>query len=123
MDQDPNADPNQPPPSTSQAQVYNQAAWTARQYSILNHSTPARERRVWTDLETEALMTYINEWPEEDNLHYAAMKRKDTTDEGLHALNGRTAEDISFRARNMKVNFLLSRSLDIHPNWYKLQLA
>lgn len=123
MDQDPNADPNQPPPSTSQAQDYNQAAWTARQYRILNHSTPARERRVWTDLETEALMTYINEWPEEDNLHYAAMKRKDTTDEGLHALNGRTAEDIRFRARNMKVNFLLSRSLDIHPNWNKVQLA
>jgi hypothetical protein len=123
MDQDPNADPNQAPPSTSQAQDYNQAAWTARQYRILNHSTPARERRVWTDLETEALMTYINEWPEEDNLHYAAMKRKDTTDEGLHALNGRTAEDIRFRARNMKVNFLLSRSLDIHPNWNKVQLA
>jgi hypothetical protein len=123
MGQDPNADPNQAPPSTAQAQDYNQAAWTARQYRILNHSTPARERRVWTDLETEALMTYINEWPEEDNLHYAAMKRKDTTDEGLHALNGRTAEDIRFRARNMKVNFLLSRSLDIHPNWNKVQLA
>ena len=123
MGQDPNADPDQAPPSTAQAQDYNQAAWTARQYRILNHSTPARERRVWTDLETEALMTYINEWPEEDNLHYAAMKRKDTTDEGLHALNGRTAEDIRFRARNMKVNFLLSRSLDIHPNWNKVQLA
>jgi hypothetical protein len=123
MSQDPNADPNQPPPSTAQAQEYHQAAWTARQYRILNHSTPARERRVWTDLETEALMTYINEWPEEDNLHYAAMKRKDTTEEGLHALNGRTAEDIRFRARNMKVNFLLSRSQDIHPNWTKVQLA
>lgn len=123
LGQDPNADPNQAPPSTAQAQDYNQAAWTARQYRILNHSTPARERRVWTDLETEALMTYINEWPEEDNLHYAAMKRKDTTDEGLHALNGRTAEDIRFRARNMKVNFLLSRSMDIHPNWNKVQLA
>ena len=123
MGQDANADPNHAPPSTSQAQDYNQAAWTARQYRILNHSQPARERRVWTDLETEALMTYINEWPEEDNLHYAAMKRKDTTDEGLHALNGRTAEDIRFRARNMKVNFLLSRSLDIHPNWNKVQLA
>ena len=123
MGQDPNADPNQAPPSTAQAQDYNQAAWTARQYRILNHSTPARERRVWTDLETEALMTYINEWPEEDNLHYAAMKRKDTTDEGLHALQGRTAEDIRFRARNMKVNFLLSRSPDIHPNWSKVQLA
>lgn len=123
MNQDPNAEPNQAPPSTAQAQDYNQAAWTARQYRILNHSTPARERRVWTDLETEALMTYINEWPEEDNLHYAAMKRKDTTEEGLHALNGRTAEDIRFRARNMKVNFLLSRSQDIHPNWAKVQLA
>lgn len=123
MGQDPDADPNQPPTSTAQAQDYNQAAWTARQYRILNHSTPARERRVWTDLETEALMTYINEWPEEDNLHYAAMKRKDSTDEGLHALDGRTAEDIRFRARNMKVNFLLSRSQDIHPNWSKVQLA
>jgi hypothetical protein len=60
-------------------------------------------------METEALMTYINEWPEEDNLHYAAMKRKD-------------AEDIRFRARNMKVNFLLSRH-DLHPNWSKVQLA
>ena len=68
-------------------------------------------------------MTYINEWPEEDNLHYAAMKRRDTTDEGLHALMSRTAEDIRFRARNMKVNFLLSRSPDMHPNWNKVQLA
>jgi hypothetical protein len=73
-------------------------------------------------METEALMTYINEWPEEDNLHYAAMKRKDETDGGHQALQGRTAEDIRFRARNMKVNFLLSRS-DLHPNWMKVQLA
>ena len=67
-------------------------------------------------------MTYINEWPEEDNLHYAAMKRKDESDEGHKALDGRTAEDIRFRARNMKVNFLLSRH-DLHPNWSKVQLA
>jgi hypothetical protein len=50
------------------------------------------------------------------------MKRKDETDEGLKALDGRTAEDIRFRARNMKVNFLLSRH-DLHPNWTKVQLA
>jgi hypothetical protein len=73
-------------------------------------------------METEALMTYINEWPEEDNLHYAAMKRKDEAEGGHQALQGRTAEDIRFRARNMKVNFLLSR-FEMHPNWMKVQLA
>jgi hypothetical protein len=121
--QDPNVDSTQAPPSTSRAQEYHQAAWTARQYRILNPSQPARERRAWTDIETEALMTYINEWPEEDNLRYAVLKSKDTTDEGLHALQTRTAEDIRFRARNMKVNFLLARSQDVHPNWNKVQLA
>lgn len=120
--QRPHPNPHIAPASTALAQEYQQAAWAARQYRILSHAKPARERRAWTDLETEALMTYINEWPEEDNLHYAAMKRKDETDEGLRALEGRTAEDIRFRARNMKVNFLLSRH-DLHPNWMKVQLA
>ena len=118
----PHPNPHIAPASTALAQEYQQAAWTARQYRILSHAKPARERRAWSDMETEALMTYINEWPEEDNLHYAAMKRKDETDEGLKALQGRTAEDIRFRARNMKVNFLLSRS-DLHNNWMKVQLA
>lgn len=119
----PNPNPNTAPASTARAQEYQQAAWTAKQYRILNNSTPARERRVWTDIETEALMTYIAEWPEEDNLHYAAMKRRDDTDEGLKALASRTAEDIRFRARNMKVNFLLGRSQDMHENWSKVQLG
>jgi hypothetical protein len=120
--QRPHPNPHIAPASTALAQEYQQAAWAARQYRILSHHKPARERRAWSDLETDALMTYINEWPEEDNLHYAAMKRKDETDEGLKALDGRTAEDIRFRARNMKVNFLLSRH-DLHPNWTKVQLA
>ena len=120
--QRPHPNPHIAPASTALAQEYQQAAWTARQYRILSHAKPARERRAWSDMETEALMTYINEWPEEDNLHYAAMKRKDESDEGHKALDGRTAEDIRFRARNMKVNFLLSRH-DLHPNWSKVQLA
>jgi hypothetical protein len=120
--QQPHPNPYLAPASTPNAQEYQQAAWTARQYRMLSHAKPARERRAWSDMETEALMTYINEWPEEDNLHYAAMKRKDEEEEGLKALKGRTAEDIRFRARNMKVNLLLARS-DLHPNWMKVQLA
>jgi hypothetical protein len=120
--QRPHPNPHIAPASTALAQEYQQAAWTARQMRTMSHLKPARERRAWSDMETEALMTYINEWPEEDNLHYAALKRKDEADEGHKALQGRTAEDIRFRARNMKVNFLLSRS-DLHPNWMKVHLA
>jgi hypothetical protein len=120
--QRPHPNPHIAPASTALAQEYQKAAWTARQIRTMSQPKPARERRAWSDMETEALMTYINEWPEEDNLHYAAMKRKDETDGGHQALQGRTAEDIRFRARNMKVNFLLSRS-DLHPNWMKVQLA
>jgi len=118
----PHPNPHIAPASTPLAQDYQLAAWNARQHRVMSHTKPARERRAWSDMETEALMTYINEWPEEENLHYAAMKRKDETENGLKALEGRTAEDIRFRARNMKVNFLLGRS-HYHSNWNKVQLA
>jgi hypothetical protein len=120
--QRPHPNPHIAPASTALAQEYQQAAWTARHMRTMSQPKPARERRAWSDMETEALMTYINEWPEEDNLHYAAMKRKDEAEGGHQALQGRTAEDIRFRARNMKVNFLLSR-FEMHPNWMKVQLA
>jgi len=120
--QRPHPNPYIAPASTPGAQEYQKAAWEARQQRTLTNPKPARERRAWSDMETEALMNYMNEWPEEDNLHYAALKRKDQTEGGHNALQGRTAEDIRFRLRNMKVNFLLSRSV-LHPNWMKVQLA
>lgn len=91
----------------SRAQEYQQATFIAKQERVLHARGPPRDRRVWTDVETEALMQYIENWDEEDNLHYVAMKRLDDSADGMNVLGSRTAEDLRFRARNVKVNLLL----------------
>lgn len=105
--------PADPPSTTSEypySQQYEQAARLAKQQRVRHHAPVARSRHAWSPEETNALMKYIQEWPEEDSLHYASIKRMDSSADGYKAFNSpteRTAEDIRFRARNMKVNMLL----------------
>ncbi|KAI5197382.1 hypothetical protein E4T39_07360 [Aureobasidium subglaciale] len=72
---------------------------------------PQRARNPWTDAEIGALLRYIRDY----GISWASIKRIDEGLDGKNALEARTAEDMRFKAREIKVKFLIGRR-DIPPN-------
>ncbi|KAI4722863.1 hypothetical protein E4T48_00905 [Aureobasidium sp. EXF-10727] len=66
---------------------------------------PQRGRRPWTDDEVGALLRLIRD----NGISFAHIKRIDET-RNPPALGNRTAEDIRFKAREMKVKYLIAES-------------
>ncbi|KAK5108968.1 hypothetical protein LTR62_007683 [Meristemomyces frigidus] len=76
-------------------------------------SKPVQVRRPWTKAEENQLSALIEEHGSE-GVSYATLKAKDAQEGGL--LHGRGAEDMRFKARNMKVTWLLAQ-LPLPDNW------
>lgn len=82
-----------------------QARIMARHTSVMAaHRKPTQVRTPWSDEEENALIRYIEQECDE-GISYATIKTLDTSSEEP-ALTRRSAEDMRFKARNMKETFL-----------------
>lgn len=88
------------PETTTQYDRWRMANLTARQ-AIPEEPKPMQYRKAWTREETTAVMDYIAT----HGAQYALIKRYDEGSGG-NLLQRRGAEDIRFKARNLKVDFL-----------------
>ena len=92
-----------PPPATQFERVKNQAKMNRITHA---QSRPPQQRRNWTPEEEGYLVTLIEENCD-DSVKYAELKALDAGLDEAQMLRPRSAEDIRFKARNMKLTFLL----------------
>jgi len=88
-------------PQRTLADELNERRNDARMISS-QYKRPPRARVPWSPTEVEALLNYI----EREGTEYAMIKRTDST--SVHALEQRTAEDLRFKARGLKEEWLLA---------------
>lgn len=87
-------------------QVYQRAKLKAKQQRLTaSQAKPPQVRKPWEQREELALIELIENHGG-DGVSYAALKKQDDF-EAVPALGRRSAEDIRFKARNMKLTFLL----------------
>ena len=106
-------------------QIYKEAKEDARYNRVTSsQARPPQIRQPWSDEEESALIDLIVDHVDpEDSISYSKLKAVDnelqTTDEAK--LTMRTAEDIRFKARNMKLTLLLA-DRKLPRNWEKVIL-
>jgi hypothetical protein len=94
-------------PEINPTQAYRDAKITSKtNRASTAQQGQARPRNPWTDQEEEALIDLIAENEDGGNLKYANLKFTDEQRD-FPLLERRTAEDLRFKARNMKVTLLL----------------
>lgn len=86
-----------------------------------SQSKPSRARQPWTDAEESALLTLIEQHGTE-GVSYSALKAIDR--EGDNVLARRSAEDLRFKARNMKLTLLKGNrgQRGLPANWEHVKL-
>ncbi|KAI5275347.1 hypothetical protein E4T47_01706 [Aureobasidium subglaciale] len=91
---------------------------TRREVQKATFAKTQRPRNPWTDAEIGALMRYIRDY----GISWASIKRIDEGPDGEKVLEVRSAEDIRFKAREIKVKFLCS-SRELPANFNKVALG
>lgn len=82
-------------------------AMQANMRAKVNRPPKAQRSRVpWSHSEIQALLEYIGEYGDDGNIPYAHIKATDKT--GDQFLSDRDGEDLRFKARNLKMDFLRS---------------
>ncbi|KAI7152604.1 hypothetical protein KC349_g8889 [Hortaea werneckii] len=103
-------------------QHYQRAKIAAKQGRIIASSQkPQQVRTPWSDEEENAMVDLIRKYGGE-GVSYAALKKRDAEENGGQGvLWRRSAEDIRFKARNMKQTFILGR-VHLPENWEHIVL-
>lgn len=84
-----------------------QARTMARQFSVqAAQRRPTQVRTPWSEAEENALMMYIEQEGGDRAVPYAAIKALDDSKDDEALLARRSAEDLRFKARNMKETFI-----------------
>lgn len=111
--------PNEP--ALPENAAYEQAKALAKQDRIVSSQRkPLQVRTPWTQEEDNRLINLIVENGDE-GISYAALKRLDQNSDNI--LSRRSAEDMRFKARNMKLTFLRSRgAVPLPENFDKIAL-
>ncbi|KAF2487798.1 hypothetical protein BDY17DRAFT_289707 [Neohortaea acidophila] len=101
-------DPNEDPEITEMEQL-ERARVAARHHSVISRSQkPPQVRTPWTAAEEMALQYLIRDYGE-TKIAYAELKSHDSNRTGGPLLGRRSAEDMRFKARNMKQMYLKGR--------------
>ncbi|KAK4493855.1 hypothetical protein PRZ48_015040 [Zasmidium cellare] len=105
-------------------ELYARSKIYARQNSVVAYKPKAQQqRRQWSDEEEAALMKLIEEHGG-DGISYSTLKNLDAALEDDAKLELRSAEDLRFKARNMKVTLLvgLGGQENLPANWEYVML-
>ncbi|EMC92976.1 hypothetical protein BAUCODRAFT_27281 [Baudoinia panamericana UAMH 10762] len=98
---------------------YQHARAVAKQQRILaSQNKPPQVRKPWSNAEELALVSLIENYGG-NGVSYAALKKLDQTNDNV--LSARSAEDLRFKARNMKQTFILGGA-DLPENWDQVVL-
>ncbi|KAK6435700.1 hypothetical protein LTR95_008112 [Oleoguttula sp. CCFEE 5521] len=117
--QRPDPDAGTPPQPTPYEQYENARVLAKMTRLNVGHTQQSRVRQPWGPEETQQLLSLI-ETNDGDGISWAALKARDREDDNI--LGRRTAEDLRFKARNMKVELVLSE-IEIHENWRSVVLG
>ncbi|KAF2724912.1 hypothetical protein K431DRAFT_281386 [Polychaeton citri CBS 116435] len=86
---------------------------------MASQNKPPQTRVPWSDLEERALLSLVSQYAT-DTISYTELKKIDEATDRL--LVNRSAEDIRFKARNMKVT-LLQAGVNLPPGWSNVKLG